>query len=58
MDDPADRYPVLLGGGTPFFAVDGTRRRLTLLGNEEVETGAAIRLYRFARRLHEDHPRQ
>jgi dihydrofolate reductase len=42
------QYPVLLGGGTPLFSVDGTRRRLTLLSSEQFDSGATMRRYRFA----------
>jgi hypothetical protein len=39
---------VLLGGGTPLFAIDGKRRRMTLLGDDRCDSGATIRRYRFA----------
>ena len=42
------QYPVLLGGGTPLFPIDGKRHRLTLLDSERFDSGATLRRYRFA----------
>ena len=39
------QYPVLLGGGTQLFSVDGKRRRLTLLSHERFDSGATIRRF-------------
>lgn len=41
------QYPILLGAGTPLFADDGVRRRLTLTGSETFESGATLQRYRF-----------
>lgn len=39
------QYPILLGGGTPLFAKDGIRRKLTLTGGEDFSSGATLRRY-------------
>jgi hypothetical protein len=43
------QYPVRIGGGTPLFALDGTRRRLTLTGSEQWEWGTTMGRYRVGR---------
>lgn len=42
------QYPIVLGGGTPLFAENGIRRKLTLTGGEDFPSGATLRRYRFA----------
>lgn len=39
------RYPVVLGGGTPLFATDGTRRALKPIGREEFASGAVLECF-------------
>jgi dihydrofolate reductase len=41
------QYPVILGGGTPLFAADAMRRRLTLMSDTRWDSGATFRCYRF-----------
>ena len=41
------QYPILLGGGTPLFTEDGTRRQLTLTRSESFSSGATLQRYRF-----------
>jgi dihydrofolate reductase len=42
------RSPVVLGGGTPFFAAGGPLRRLELLGVRVFEPGVVLEHYRVA----------
>jgi dihydrofolate reductase len=42
------QYPVVLGGGTPLFAANGTRRSLRVIASERFGSGATMTRYRFA----------
>lgn len=39
------QHPVLLGGGTPLFARDGTRRTLALVDTQRFASGATLQRY-------------
>lgn len=41
------QFPVVLGGGTPLFAVDGQRRGLTPLERQTFEGGPIVTRYLF-----------
>jgi dihydrofolate reductase len=43
------QYPIVLGGGTPLFAADGTRRKLELIESTCFDSGATVQRYRPAR---------
>lgn len=41
------RYPVVLGGGTPLFAVDGKRRQWVPIDHESFASGATLERFRI-----------
>jgi riboflavin biosynthesis pyrimidine reductase len=45
------QHPILLGGGTPLFASDGTRRTLALVDTQRFASGATLQRYQVKERV-------